>query len=610
MSPTSQLAPERRRGKPSEGGDFVVFEAVSCFDAHEGDDGVVYDAKLLQHIANNCNRRIQDTGDWCPVVVAHTRDADQKASVTDDPPVIGMAGPFWVGTLGKLKPRPCIFATFWIFPECESTFLRNPRRSVEIWPEERPEDRFFDPISCLGAETPKRDLGMIYSRRGSGITPMRHLVPGPLRYSKRYRGNPPLKYEATCAGGGGGNNTFIASGTNLRKQKNEKGGDDMTPEDLSQLADALKPMIQALVEDAIVATQSGEPSDSALEATESLDEGADLGGAAPPMPPKMGGMPPAGGAPPMPPMPPEMGGAPPMPPDMGGELPPDEGADLGGDELPPEGGDSEFDALEDEDKAYAKSLGRKFMKYRKDEESDTWDDDGADKFVGALDDEDTSMLDKFMKYANSCSKCRKRYAARYGKDWEDEEEAKKEGEPKKYSDDGDADDSPAQYAKARTAQKYRKLVLEHEGLKQRYAKVSSELSVATKELSELRVAERYAKRYAKLKDLESDGYVLEPAEEMEMTEDMTDDQFDRHVKIVVPQRYSRVTGSAFPVERERKQQVGNDKPQKYAKAAREAVEKYRKQGRELNYGAVLKHLIENDGQVNEPALLSNGNGKH
>lgn len=385
----------------------------------------------------------------------------------------------------------------------------------------------------------------------------------------------------------------------------------MTPDDLSQLADALKPMIQALVEDAIVATQSGEPSESALEATEPLDDGMDdpsLGGAAPPMTPEMGGMPPAGGAPPMPPMPPA-GGAPPM--DAGAGL--DEEADLGGEELPPEGEDAgnEFDALEDEDKAYAKSLGRKFMKYRKDEESDTWDDEGADKFVGGLDDEDTGMLDKFMKYANSCSKCKKRYASRYGKDWDDDDDAKqKEGEPKKYSDDGDADDSPAQYAKARTAQKYRKLVLEHEGLKQRYAKTASELASATKELSELRVAERYAKRYAKLKDLEGDGYVLDPAEEMELTEDMTDDQFNRHVSQVVPQRYSRVTSSAFPVERERKSQVGNDKPQKYAKTARETVEKYRKSGRELNYGAVLKHLIANDGQVNEATLLANGNGKH
>ena len=139
---TEQLTPTRTHGTPSEDGEFIVFEHVAVFDEHEGEDGVVYDERLLRHIAENCNQRIRTTGDWCPVVVAHTREHDEKQFATDDPPVIGVAGPFYVGdwTNKKGEDVKAIFTSFWIFPEDESRFLRNPRRSVEIWPEDKPDD--------------------------------------------------------------------------------------------------------------------------------------------------------------------------------------------------------------------------------------------------------------------------------------------------------------------------------------------------------------------------------------------------------------------------------------------------------------------------------------
>lgn len=620
MDATTKLTPQRRRGKPSDGGEFVVFEAVPVFDEHVGDDGVHYDADLLGKIAVNCNRRIRDTGDWCPVVVAHTRDADDKRSVTDDPPVVGVCGPFWVGTIGNLRPRPCIMANFWIFPEHERTFLRNPRRSVEIWPEERPEDRYFDPICLLGAETPKRDLGMFYSRKRTGTAPVRYTVPGPLRYSKRRRGGP-LRYEATCAGGGAGSNTFIAASTNLRKpQRNEKqGGESMSPDDLAQLADALKPLIQAMVEDAVVATQSSEPSE--LPPEEPLDGGGaapDAGGA--PLTPEGGGLD-AGGVPaPVPAEPVVEGGEP---------------------AAEPEG--NEFDALEDEDKSYAKGLGRKFLKYRRGgDDSPDWDDDGADKFVDSLDEEDSGMLDKFMKYACGCSKTRQRYAQRYGKDWE-EEPAKKDGEPDKYaagqpSDDVDPDKAKqilkdgevrgeplsdkqkgmfgaaaGKYAKGGDmVLRYRKLAAEHDDLKIRYSKVVVELDGANKELVQRRASERYAKRWSVLGDLEAQGYCFDREEEMELTEDMSEDQFSRHTTVVIPQRYNKISARPLPVEPAAKLKTDSDKPAQYIKPARELVERYRKQGRSIGFADVLKHLIEREGKVDEAVLLNvngNGNGK-
>lgn len=631
-----KLSPQRKRGKPSADGDFVVYEAVPVFDSHVGDDGVEYDTHLLRKIAENCNRRIRETGDYCPIVIGHTKDSEDKRSPADDPEVIGLAGPFWVGSIGQQKARPCIMANFWIFPDCERVFLRNPRRSVEIWPEERPEDRYFDPIAVLGAETPKRDLGMVYSRRRSPGNPSRYCVPGPLRYSKRYRGSPPQRYEATCAGGGAGQNTFIPAGTNIRKQqRNAKGEDSMSPDDLAQLADALKPMLQAMVEDAVVAVQSSEPTD--VEQPELDVEGGapglDAAGGAPGLD-AAGGLPgldAAGGEPGLD----ALGGAPGLdaaggPPGLdaaggepgldaeGGEpgLEP-EGEELGEGEEPEES----FEDLDDEKQTYAKCLGKKYMKYQQADKS--WDDDGADRFVGSLDNEDTGLLDKFMKYACHCDQSKTRYSERYGKDWSalkiDVKGAKKEGEPKKYAEDKPAPLTDKQkgmfgagsgkYSKANMATKYRKLVTEHEQLKQRYSKAMGELESAGKELTELRAAEKYAKRYARLKDLESEGYVLEAAEEMELTEDFSDDQFDRHCDVTVRQKYGRVTSTAFPMDRERKSPVAEEKPQKYAKQARTVVDRLRKTGRDVQFADVLRHLITNDGQLNEEELLKNGKAK-
>lgn len=207
------LRPRRTYGKPTAEGDFVVFEAVPVFDEHIGEDGVHYDADLLKKIADNNNRRIRDTGDYCAVVVGHTVDRNDKKPGESDPPVIGLAGPFFVGSIGHENPRPCILANFWIFPEDEKTFLANPRRSVEVWPEENPEDRYFDPIAVLGSETPRRDLGMVYAKKTS------YCVPGPLRYAKRSVCK--MCYEEDGDGGSSeafGSNTFIPSGTNVKKK--------------------------------------------------------------------------------------------------------------------------------------------------------------------------------------------------------------------------------------------------------------------------------------------------------------------------------------------------------------------------------------------------------
>lgn len=629
----SQIKPKRTRGKPTEDGDFVVFEHVCVFDEHTGDDGVQYDARLLQAIAENCNRRIRNTGDYVPLVVAHTRDQADKRSVTDDPPVIGLAGPFYLGDWVNADGRQvkAIFATFWVFPEEEKTFLRNPRRSVEIWPEERPEQRYFDPIAILGAETPKRDLGLVYSKSRSGPIPyLSYSLPGPLRYAKRTTGRPPLKYEGGGGGGGGsaptstpgGNNTFIpgpVSAKKKRKYANESGETDMpfSPEDLQQIVEALKPTIQSLIDNA---TATVDP-DAGL----SLDDPAAGGG----MPgDALPGELPGTGAPDMglpPPVadagagmtPPPDAGLP--PPDAGQSPPPVPSPDMDADDAggPPDGDDDDIphpDKMKDEDRLYSRGLGRKLMKYLKD-----GDEKGTDDFLKGLDKDDKKSLTSYMKYSCDDSESKEKYAAKCGCKGMDSGEMKA-GEPDRYGKSGGKKGNTLS-TETNDSIKYAKLREEKEQLAKKYQKlqvVADELKATNeeqkKELDTLRRSEQCATRYSKLKDLEGQGYVLEPDDEMVLTSDYSDEQFRRHCEEIVPTRYSK-TSSNFPSVGQNNEtsmvRLGMDaKAQKYCNQARDLVLKYQKSGKKTDYKTVLDQLVKNEGKLDESKLFAvNGNGK-
>lgn len=661
----NEMQPKRTRGTPSDNGDFVVFEHVALFDIHTGDDGVHYDERLLTAIADNCNRRIRNTHDYCPVVVGHTRDQDDKRSATDDPPVIGLCGPFyvsdWVNADGKQSKA--IFATFWIFPEQEKTFLRNPRRSVEIWPEERPEQRYFDPVSVLGAETPKRDLGLIYSRQSGGRPPsLNYAVPGPLRYSKRSFGRPPIKYDAGGGGGApvttpGGGNTFIPGMVSTKKKKHAKlaspigsgdqlqddnqsatipqgEGNMLSPEDLQQIIEALKPTIQSLIDNATANVDDENP--LPLEGDHSgLDKGGVSGNALPGdammKPP---GLPPTGG-PPMPGAMPDADAS--MPSPKGGMPPPDANqADHQEPDEDEEGGPSDEDEddtphpdkMSDEDKLYSRGIGRKFMKYLKD------GDEEADKFMKGLDKDDSKSLKSYMKYCCDDSKSKEKYAASCGDNMDSDE--MKSGEPDRYGKTKHipptAQHSTYRFENQRKkenalstdndhAVKYSKLREEKEKLAKQYKKlqvVSEELKATCQEqqqeLTKLRNSEQCATRYSKLKDLEVQGYVLDPDDEMALTADYSNDQFQRHCEEIVPTRYSKTSNNLLNLGQNQEPspiRLGMDqKAQKHAISARDSVLRYQKDGKKVDYTAMLKHLIDNDGKIDESKLFSaNGNGK-
>lgn len=158
----------------SNGEVYAVFPSVPVFDEHEGRDGTVYDRPLLAKIASNCNMRTADTGDKCPIVGWHTPEDKDPHKM---PPVIGWAEDFRVEDFGRTGTRGCIFSKFKVFADQLKYFLRHPRRSVEIWKGKDAEDRFFDPIAVLGAETPKRDLGLIYSRSEAGDESEHYAMP-------------------------------------------------------------------------------------------------------------------------------------------------------------------------------------------------------------------------------------------------------------------------------------------------------------------------------------------------------------------------------------------------------------------------------------------------
>lgn len=117
---------------------------------------VVYDRSVLEQIAANCNRRIQETGNYAAVCIGHTEGSGPAK------PLIGFAGPFRVQ---QHQNRWVITADLHIFKDQVEQLKYYPRPSPEVWvPSDAfdPDRIFLDPIAFLGAETPRLDLGMTF----------------------------------------------------------------------------------------------------------------------------------------------------------------------------------------------------------------------------------------------------------------------------------------------------------------------------------------------------------------------------------------------------------------------------------------------------------------
>lgn len=149
--------------KPAKAQMIDLPEEVAVLDEHlltdeEGKPIEQLTPEILQRIADNNNKRIKDTGDYCPIVIGHTKDGDHEK---DQPEVIGFAGPFKVKKFFNTGKK-ALFARWRVFKDKVDLLRKFPRRSVELWVSRWE----IDPISVLGATTPDRDLGLVRLSRG------------------------------------------------------------------------------------------------------------------------------------------------------------------------------------------------------------------------------------------------------------------------------------------------------------------------------------------------------------------------------------------------------------------------------------------------------------
>lgn len=150
--------------------EFHVIEDVPVFPEHQtkAKDGrwLVFDYTALKAVCDSCNRRILLTGDYAAITIGHTDDpALVREGRAKNPEIVGFAGPFKMGLLGNQPgfQRWCILARFRIFRDRWAEARQYPRRSPELWLMPTYDQMFLDPIALLGAETPRLDMGLLYS---------------------------------------------------------------------------------------------------------------------------------------------------------------------------------------------------------------------------------------------------------------------------------------------------------------------------------------------------------------------------------------------------------------------------------------------------------------
>lgn len=152
-------------------GEFVTLKQVPVFAEHQtkARDGrnLKFGKKELEALAKRCNRRIEETGDYAAITLGHT--AEPGDSQAKQPEMVGFAGPFKVGLIGpKGKQRYAVLADFHVHAEDYPKLKKYPRRSPELWLEDRYEEMFLDPIALLGAEAPRLDMGLLYAANRQG----------------------------------------------------------------------------------------------------------------------------------------------------------------------------------------------------------------------------------------------------------------------------------------------------------------------------------------------------------------------------------------------------------------------------------------------------------
>ena len=217
---------------------FDIEHDVPVFDEHEIEEPVYdpatgdileiktikYTKSVLESMCKNMNSRINDTGDYTAICLGHTPTPSEKKNGVPQPPLVGFCGPFKVGKIGSQNTRYAIIAENWaIFKDESDRAKKYPRRSVEVWREDNPRDRYIEPVALLGAETPRRDLGLAYSRMHAGVMVERYTAAAP------------------CFPGA--NNTYIPGGSkkksNYAAPETQGGGMSLSDDDINKIIAAV-----------------------------------------------------------------------------------------------------------------------------------------------------------------------------------------------------------------------------------------------------------------------------------------------------------------------------------------------------------------------------------
>lgn len=182
-------------------------------------------------ICKNMNRRISDVGLHPPLIGRHTTDNPED----DKREILGYAANYRVGMVGQGElQRYAIFGDEFHKPDHLAELNDKPRRSVELMRYKDSTRNFFDPIACLGAESPRIEIPPAYysvEHDEEGLEVVRYSVAAPV-----YAGS---------------SNTFIPSFGDEEKERlqavdepNTEKNAMLSPDDLNQVVDAVRTTLQ------------------------------------------------------------------------------------------------------------------------------------------------------------------------------------------------------------------------------------------------------------------------------------------------------------------------------------------------------------------------------
>ena len=130
------------------------------------DGEVRHGVQELKSLCQNLNLRIRDVDAFPALIDRHT--VDRPSAHDPEPIVLGYAGPFRLGMIGREEPRFAIFGDEHYKLNKLPDIASKPRRSVELIRFRSGGRSYFDPIACLGAESPRLPMPpAFYSAHGT-----------------------------------------------------------------------------------------------------------------------------------------------------------------------------------------------------------------------------------------------------------------------------------------------------------------------------------------------------------------------------------------------------------------------------------------------------------